>query len=79
MAKTSRKKKSIKRKTIQTHLPDAPAGKRRAVMRDVNKVLTAHGVRGKVAELHLARAAAAESGRVVCRKQSDGSIVCTEE
>jgi hypothetical protein len=78
MAKTARKRKSATRKATATHLPDASAAKRRAVVRDVNKVLAAHGVRGTVAELHLMRAAA-ESGRVVCRKQPDGRIVCREE
>ncbi len=54
-----------------------------AVLRGVNKVLAAHGITGRVAELHVSSTddgcTDGQSKQVVCRKQPDGTIVCREE
>ena len=80
------RKKTGKAKAPSVHLPRASARLRRTVMRDVGNVLKSHGVAGRVAELHLAGFSAEDGNcpngqtkHVVCKKQADGSVVCTEE
>jgi hypothetical protein len=75
---------AAKVKLIQ--LSDASATRQRAVVRDLNKVLVAHGVRGKVSELRLTAAAATttdclpgQTKQIVCRKQPNGDFLCQEE
>jgi hypothetical protein len=74
--KTVKKKAMAKPATIQ--LETASASRRKAVVRDINKILGDHGVKAKLTELHLT-SVVGEAKRIVCRKQPDGRIVCKEE
>jgi hypothetical protein len=84
MAKKASKNVAPKKPLV--HLSQASESRRRAVVRDVNKVLLAHGVRGKLSELHLTSGPAGDdecppgqTKQVVCQKQPDGSFLCREE
>jgi hypothetical protein len=85
MAPTAKKTAKAKKAT-RLYLPDASASRQRAVVRDMNKVLLAHGVTGKISELHLTAAASTDADcppgqtkQVVCRKQPNGNFICREE
>jgi hypothetical protein len=70
----------------KTPIQQAPKALHAAVFRDVNKVLAAHGIAGRISGLQVTGPAAAQVGgppgktlQVVCRKKPDGTIVCKPE